>query len=241
MPDHIVLITRSFAFQDNGKELSSTEIVDMTKSGHHRVSDSDLIDDGTETPEDDLSDQVPTLALHEKSPQNGSGTGSSNREGTTSVRAELHELPQPSDRNEVLRNGEIGSPASKIKSGGKGSSPSTTNRPFGFGQRNQDTSYQKVDFYNPLLVSSNNVLDKMSGNLLYWLMLKLVSVPAKTCMVWEFCFVNNSRPNFLVHRFTVWFMFNYFFMVSTISFSLNHTYYLVNQIGCLVGISLTTS
>lgn len=134
--------------QDSKKELSSSEVVDMTKSGQHPASDLGHVDERTENPEDDLSDQVPTLAIHEKSfLQNGAGRLSSDKEGTSSDQAEILELPQPSNHDEVLVNGGVGSPASRMKNGGKGISSSITNRPFGFGQRNQDTSFQKVDFH----------------------------------------------------------------------------------------------
>lgn len=130
---------------DSKKELSSSEVVDMTKSGQHPASDLGHVDERTENPEDDLSDQVPTLAIHEKSfLQNGAGRLSSDKEGTSSDQAEILELPQPSNHDEVLVNGGVGSPASRMKNGGKGISSSITNRPFGFGQRNQDTSFQKV-------------------------------------------------------------------------------------------------
>ncbi|PON41696.1 Phosphorylase kinase, gamma catalytic subunit [Parasponia andersonii] len=140
-----VEIAASAMKADSMKEVSSTDVVDTTNSDQIPASDSNLVDDRTENPEDDLSDQVPTLAIHEKSSlQNGLGKVSSNREVTTSEEAELLELPQPSSHDEVLVNGDVGSPVSKMINGGKASSSSNTTRPFGFGQRNQDTSFQKV-------------------------------------------------------------------------------------------------
>lgn len=145
MLDGILILTRDLWVQDSRKELSSTEVVDMTRSGQRPALDLDLIDERTENPEDDLSDQVPTLAIHEKSSlQDVAGRVSSDQEGTTSDQAGRLEPPQPTNRDEVLVNGVVGSPASRMKNGGKVSSSSITNRPFGFGQ-NQDTCFHKVD------------------------------------------------------------------------------------------------
>ncbi|GMN47978.1 hypothetical protein TIFTF001_017155 [Ficus carica] len=105
---------------DSRKELSSTEVVDMTRSGQRPASDLDLVDERTENLEDDLSDQVPTLAIHEKSSlQDVAGRVFSDKEGTTSDQAGRLEPPQPSNRDEVLVNGAVGSPASRMKNGGK--------------------------------------------------------------------------------------------------------------------------
>ncbi|KAL5553000.1 hypothetical protein UlMin_040401 [Ulmus minor] len=123
------------------KELSSTEIVNSDKLNHYPASDSNVAEESLDNPEDSISsDQVPTLAIHERSsPQNGFGR-ISNRE--VADQADLHELPQPSDRSEVVLNGELGSPVSTTKSGGKGNSSNVV-RSFGFEQRNQE-NFQKV-------------------------------------------------------------------------------------------------
>lgn len=130
----------------------------MTISSQQPMLDSSLVDDSRSNLEDEISDQVPTLALHELSLKNGSVSVSSNTVVTNSVEAELHELPQPSDRDDILANGDVGSPASKTKGGGKGSSPSYANKSFGFGHRNQDISFQKVGLYALLLLSFDSLL-----------------------------------------------------------------------------------
>ncbi|KAM6547439.1 hypothetical protein CsatB_019115 [Cannabis sativa] len=130
---------------DSRKELPSTEAVDITKPVLTPASDSNSVDERTETPEDDLSDQVPTLAIHEKpSLQNGFSGVSSNRVVNTTDQSELLELPQPSSSDEVLVNGDVGSPVLKMENDGKPSSSSIASKPSGFGLRNQDSSLQKV-------------------------------------------------------------------------------------------------
>ncbi|XP_062112960.1 MAP3K epsilon protein kinase 1-like [Humulus lupulus] len=130
---------------DSRNELSSSEVVDITKSGQIPASHSNSVDERAENLEDDQSDQVPTLAIHDKSSlQNGFGSVSSNRVVTTTDQAELLELPQPSSSDEVLVNGNVGSPVLKMENGGKPSFSSIASRPSGFGQRNQDNGLQKV-------------------------------------------------------------------------------------------------
>ena len=171
-------------FQDSRKELSSTEVVDMTESDQIPASDSNLVDERTENLEDDLSDQVPTLAIHEKSSlQNGLGGVSSNREVTSSDQAELLELPQPSSCDEGLVNGDVGSPVLKMNNSGKASFSSNATRPFGSGQRNQDTSFQKVDlqFFGRFIL--------ITFLTFYWLTLKITSIPAEACTVCRLLFL----------------------------------------------------
>ncbi|KAJ7982314.1 Protein kinase [Quillaja saponaria] len=132
---------------DAAKE-SSSEFADPGKSHKDECADSDFGKEGAESADDDVpSDQVLTLAIHEKSSlQNGSGRLSSNREVAPSEPTELQELPNPSDHDEMVTNSEVGSPDSKgtsiaRKNGGKSIH---MNKPFGFRPRSQNHSSPKA-------------------------------------------------------------------------------------------------
>jgi hypothetical protein len=131
----------------------------MSTSDRGHASDANIIEERAANL-DDL-DQVPTFAIHDNSSlPTGSGRQSSNKETATSEATELHEVPHTSDHDEVLMNGNVGSPESRRKSvaeknGGKGSSIHVGNRSFGFGQRSQDNGFQKVKLHFLLSYSCN--------------------------------------------------------------------------------------
>lgn len=120
----------------------------MNNSDQDLASDSILDEEKTDNLEDDLLlDQVPTLAIHEKSSlQNSSVRLSSDRQRVPSDQADA-------SNHEVLVNGEVRSPEPKVENGGKESSLYFGSRSFGFGKRNQDDSSQKVELHCLLLVS----------------------------------------------------------------------------------------
>lgn len=120
----------------------------MSRSDKDHASDANIMDEREANIE--YSDRVLTFGIHEKSSlETASGRQSSNKEVDASEYTELHEVPQNCDHEEVLMEGNIGSPESRRKNvaekhGGKGSSIHVGNRPFGFGPRSQDSSFQKV-------------------------------------------------------------------------------------------------
>ncbi|KAL8139902.1 hypothetical protein V2J09_005923 [Rumex salicifolius] len=93
------------------------------------------------------TDQVPTLAIHEKS-SNGSGSSQISANGDMASVSSKEDIvnPDKGDQNELLPNGEIGSPKRKefasAKHERKASAVQKVNSLFSFGSRGQDV--QKV-------------------------------------------------------------------------------------------------
>ncbi|KAK9275389.1 hypothetical protein L1049_022653 [Liquidambar formosana] len=136
---------------DPRKELLSTEEVDISKSDKDHGSDCNIVEERAENPEDGvLSDQVLTLAIHEKSAIRTSSVRLSANGEVAPYPVELHESSHMGDQDEVLMNGEVGSPDSGRKNAvvrkheGKASSVHADNRSFGFGLKSQDNSLQKA-------------------------------------------------------------------------------------------------
>ncbi|KAM2422529.1 MAP3K epsilon protein kinase 1-like [Malus sylvestris] len=142
---------------DSGKELLSTEVPDMGRSDDNPASDVKSVEEKTDNLEDDLTDEVPTLAIHEKSSlQNGSGRISS-QELAASEPTELDEPPHASNHDAVLVNGEVRSPELTTKNvSGKQGGKGVGYRAFGFGTRNQDGSFQKAAKM-PVLLGGNEL------------------------------------------------------------------------------------
>ena len=116
----------------------------MGKSDDDPASDVKSVEEKTDNLEDDLTDQVPTLAIHEKSSlQNGSGIISF-KELAASEPTELDEPPHTSNHDAVLVNGEVRSPELTTKNVSAKQGKGVGYRAFGFGTRNQDGSFQKV-------------------------------------------------------------------------------------------------
>lgn len=138
-------------FQGPRKELLSLEADHLSKSDKGHSVNGILVEETEENPDDDLlSDQVPTLSIHEKlSLRTGSGRLSSKKTVAPNDPTELQEISNMSDQDEVVINGVAGSPESKRKNlagkhGRKGTSSSVENKLFGFSQKNQNNSIQKV-------------------------------------------------------------------------------------------------
>ncbi|KAJ4710419.1 Protein kinase [Melia azedarach] len=132
------------------KELLSLEADHLSKSDKGHSVNGILVEETEENPDDDLlSDQVPTLSIHEKlSLRTGSGRLSSKKTVAPNDPTELQEISNMSDQDEVVINGVAGSPESKRKNlagkhGRKGTSSSVENKLFGFSQKNQNNSIQK--------------------------------------------------------------------------------------------------
>ncbi|GAV80001.1 Pkinase domain-containing protein [Cephalotus follicularis] len=136
---------------DSKKELLSAEASEMRMPDNDHSLNGNLFEERTNNLEDDLlSEQIPNSVNHEKSSlPTGSGRLPANKVVVASDPAELHEISQIGDHDEVLMNGEVGSPESRRKNatrkyGDKGSPIYAENRPFGFGLRSQDYSLQKA-------------------------------------------------------------------------------------------------
>lgn len=133
------------------KELLSPAATHLSKSDKEHSSNGNLAEERVENPEDEpLSDQVPTLAIHEMSlVQTGSGRLPSNKITPTNDQSQLQEITNTSDKDEMLINGETQSPESRRKNldskhGGKGTSISVDNKSFGFCPRTDNNSLQKA-------------------------------------------------------------------------------------------------
>ncbi|KAK6931863.1 Protein kinase domain [Dillenia turbinata] len=134
---------------DSGKELVGTE-VDTSKIDDDHGSNSCLNGERADIPEAILSDQVPTLAIPDKSSiQSNSGRLSPSSNLALSYPGEPDVTPHTGGKSEVLENGDAGSSGSKKKNfqaqnhDGKGGSLHVENNLFGFGTKNQDDSSHK--------------------------------------------------------------------------------------------------
>ncbi|KAK4261942.1 hypothetical protein QN277_004873 [Acacia crassicarpa] len=129
------------------KELS-IEVAGGSKHHEDVGSDSDFLNEKTEKQDDVFSDQVLTLAIHEKlSLQTGSIKPCSNGEVAITEMSADHETPNTKDHNEVIMHGEVGSPESRgidRRPGGKGSSVTSGSISFCFGPRGQDNGSLKA-------------------------------------------------------------------------------------------------
>ncbi|XP_022763955.1 MAP3K epsilon protein kinase 1-like isoform X4 [Durio zibethinus] len=141
------------------KELLSAEVTDRSKydHDHDHSADNNLLEERINNLDDDLpSDQVPTLAIHEKSSLHSSLGRLPVKNGVDDLgSAQLHEM---SHQDEVMLNGDVGSPESRRKHlekrhGGKGSSIDTENKSFGFGPITQDASLHKAVEFSRLVGS----------------------------------------------------------------------------------------
>ncbi|KAI4356962.1 hypothetical protein L6164_000939 [Bauhinia variegata] len=125
-----------------------TEAADDIKHDEDNASDSNFGNERMEKADDVLSDQVLTLAIHEKSSlQTGSTQLSSNREVASSEPTGDHVTSNNKDHGEVMMNGEVGSPNSRGIAGnlgGKGSSINNGNKSFSFGPQVQDNGSLKA-------------------------------------------------------------------------------------------------
>lgn len=137
-------------FQGSGKDLSLPEATHLSKSDEEHSSNGNLVEERIENLDDVIqSDQVPTLAIHEKSAiQTGSSTLSSNKVVGAKDPTELQEMSNMSDQEEMLISSEAGSPEMRQKNvatkhGGKGSSNNVENKSSGY-PRSQNNNLQKV-------------------------------------------------------------------------------------------------
>ncbi|XP_044488879.1 MAP3K epsilon protein kinase 1-like isoform X2 [Mangifera indica] len=137
------------AVSGSGKDLSLPEATHLSKSDEEHSSNGNLVEERIENLDDVIqSDQVPTLAIHEKSAiQTGSSTLSSNKVVGAKDPTELQEMSNMSDQEEMLISSEAGSPEMRQKNvatkhGGKGSSNNVENKSSGY-PRSQNNNLQK--------------------------------------------------------------------------------------------------
>ncbi|XVE66333.1 hypothetical protein DITRI_Ditri08aG0071900 [Diplodiscus trichospermus] len=129
------------------KELLSAKTTDRSKYDHDHSADNNFLEEKTNNLDYDLpSDQVPTLAIHEKSSlQSSSGRLSVKNVVAALGPGQLHEI---SHQDEGMTNGDVGSPSRKKhmekRHGGKGNPIDTENKSFVFGPKTQDVSLQKA-------------------------------------------------------------------------------------------------
>lgn len=138
-------------FQECKMELLSSEASGVGKSYEDESSNANLTEERTDNLEEDvISDQVPTFAIHEKSPMETiSHRILDSHESSISNSAE-DKTSNLNQQGEVLINGEVEAAEStkrnvvarKVEK--KGSSVSIEHGKFNFGQKSQDSSPRKV-------------------------------------------------------------------------------------------------
>ncbi|KAH7840575.1 hypothetical protein Vadar_018785 [Vaccinium darrowii] len=152
----------------SGKEFSSADGTDVGKSAEDNGSNSSLVEERADNVvDDDLSDQVLTLAIHERSPLRTTSVGLlAGNDMVPSHSEELHEPLHKTEEGEVLVNGKMDSPDSRSKNitaknlEGNGSYAHVEHRSFGFGAKNQDYNPRKAA--KTLLTSGGNELSRFS-------------------------------------------------------------------------------
>ncbi|TYJ43852.1 hypothetical protein E1A91_A03G181800v1 [Gossypium mustelinum] len=143
----------------SGKEFLLAEVTHQQSAYQERV----LEETANNLDNDILSDQVPTLAIHESlSLQSSSGRLSDKNVVAAHASAQLHDT---SNQDEVTMNGDVGSPESRRKHtekghGGKGSSIDIEDASFGFGPITQDAGLQKA--VKASVISTGNELSRFS-------------------------------------------------------------------------------
>lgn len=149
-----------FKWQVARRETLSKDDADASKANDNQGHSSNLSEERGEYSGNLSSDQVPTLAIHDKSVAESTLMISALTQGAGSE--QLGEQGHKAGLDEVLRNGELGSPISKRKdvvSGkveGKGNAVHKMNTLFSFGTRNQDDNLQKVRLFTPF--NSSHIL-----------------------------------------------------------------------------------
>ncbi|KAA3468006.1 Serine/threonine-protein kinase sepA [Gossypium australe] len=145
------------------KEVSSTEATDRSKYDHDHSADNTPVEERTNNLDDDLlSDQVPTLAIHEKpSLQSSSGRLSVKNVAVALGSSQLHDI---SHQDEATMNGDVGSPSRRKHTekghGGNGDQIDNENKSFAFGPITQNAGLQKAA--KASVTSSGNELIRFS-------------------------------------------------------------------------------
>ncbi|GKV21312.1 hypothetical protein SLEP1_g31304 [Rubroshorea leprosula] len=130
------------------RALLSVDVTDTSKYDNEHSANNYKVAERTGDLEDDpLSDQVPTLAILEKSLLQAGSYRLSAKEVLVTA-TDAIELAHPGDPDGILMNGEVGSPESRTKPvdenlGGKGSLISVESKSSGLGPRTPDTNLRK--------------------------------------------------------------------------------------------------
>ncbi|XP_057478364.1 LOW QUALITY PROTEIN: MAP3K epsilon protein kinase 1-like [Actinidia eriantha] len=152
----------------SGKELLSVHVADIGNSSKDNGLRGNYVEEGADNAVDEvLSDQVLTLAIHEKPPlQYTSFRLLADNDAAPSHREELHGPPQNGEEGEVLMKGNMGfidSRRKNITAGnleGNGTSIGVDHKSFGFGTKNQGYSPRKAA--NTSVSSGGNELSRFS-------------------------------------------------------------------------------
>lgn len=143
------------AGENSSVEKEGTAAAESSRCQDGSASDSNFPNESTEKVDDVPSDEVPTLAIHEKSFQQiGFSKPSSDGEMGSTEPTGNHEISNTKDLHEVVMNGEVGSPQSRgmtNKVGGKS---------FAFGPRGHDKGPAKA--MKMLHPAEGNELSKFS-------------------------------------------------------------------------------
>lgn len=140
-----------FVFQGSGKELLSTA-AEVIRSKEEHGANSIPDEERTNSYCDDgISDQVPTLAIHERTPMHtASDRLATNHDGPASNSTVLRESSRLREQEEMLNNGESGSSELRSKGilskriDGKGASTHLESDSFAFGLNSQEYTHRKV-------------------------------------------------------------------------------------------------
>ncbi|KAL5055322.1 hypothetical protein RYX36_036004 [Vicia faba] len=155
---------RKLAGGNSSVEKQGTTAADSSRSQEESASDSNFPNERTDKADDFISDEVFTLAIHEKSfQQTGSGKLSHDGEVGSSEPTGNHEISNAKELHEVTMNGEVGSPQSRgvaNKVGVKDSSINNGKKSFAFGPRGLDKGPTKA--MKTLHPAEGNELSKFS-------------------------------------------------------------------------------
>ncbi|CAI8617214.1 unnamed protein product [Vicia faba] len=155
---------RKLAGENSSVEKQGTTAADSSRSQEESASDSNFPNERTDKADDFISDEVFTLAIHEKSfQQTGSGKLSRDGEVGSSEPTGNHEISNAKELHEVTMNGEVGSPQSRgvaNKVGVKDSSINNGKKSFAFGPRGLDKGPTKA--MKALHPAEGNELSKFS-------------------------------------------------------------------------------
>lgn len=96
-----------------------TELAEVTKSLEGDGSGGNIVEERADSTEDEaISDQVPTLAIHEKNPMGShSNKHVGGDEAATNSKEHMHESSHLAEQDKILINGELESSELKTKGG----------------------------------------------------------------------------------------------------------------------------
>lgn len=160
-------IETSSAEKEGKTEMSSSEASVISKSHEDESSKTNLTEERTDNLEEDMiSDQVPTFAIHEKSPIETSSHGLLDSHESATSNSVADQRFNLNQQGEVLINGEVEAAESTNRSvvarkvEKKGSAAGIVHGKFNFAQKSQDSSPRKA--VKETKTSGGNELSKFS-------------------------------------------------------------------------------